>query len=110
MSEDPVMVCEHALADQKGQDVVHLNLTGRGAYADHLLIATATSDRHAMALSDRVVEYLRKSGFMVNNVEGGAGAVWIIVDAGDVVVHVFTQEGRDLYNIEKLYSHDFEEK
>ena len=103
------MVCEHALADQKGQDVVHLDLTGRGAYADHLLIATGTSDRHVASMADRVVEYMRKAGYVVNGVEGDAGSVWIIVDAGEVVVHVFTQEAREMYNLEKLYGHDFSE-
>lgn len=109
MGEDPVLVCEHALADVKGQNIVHLNLEGKGAYADHIFVATGTSDRHVQSLADRVAEYLRKSGHVILGVEGASGSPWVLVDAGGIVVHVFTEEAREMYNIEKIYAHEFKE-
>lgn len=105
---DPVMVALAAVEDLKGQDIITLELTN--AYTDHLVVATGTSERHVQSIADRVVEYFHKAGLVVDNIEGTPNNQWVIVDAGDVVVHVFTQETRELYNIEKLYAHDFEEE
>jgi ribosome-associated protein len=57
-----------------------------------------------------VGEYLRKAGHIVLGVEGTTGSSWVLVDAGGIVVHVFTEEARNLYNIEKIYAYDFDKK
>ena len=101
------MVAIAAIEDLKGLNITSLELTN--AYADTLIIATGTSQRHVGAIADRVQEYLHKSGLVVDNLEGTPNNNWVIVDAGDVVIHIFTEEMRSLYNIEKLYAHDFDD-
>ena len=101
--KDSVFIAVCALEDLKGQDIVTLPLTN--SYADHLIVATGTSSTHIQALADRVEEYLQKAGHAVESIEGIPGE-WAIVDAGDVVVHIFTAEKRDVYRIEKLHLHD----
>lgn len=101
------MVAIAAIEDIKGQDITVLELTN--AYTDHIVVATGTSERHVQSTADRVVEYFHKAGLVVDNLEGTQNNQWVIVDAGDVVIHVFTKETRELYNIEKLYAHDFDD-
>ncbi|HIF03616.1 MAG TPA: ribosome silencing factor [Nitrospinaceae bacterium] len=92
----------------KAQDVKNICLEERGTYTDNLLVATGTSSTHVQSIADRLVEYLTKAGLVVDSVEGTPNNQWVIVDAGDVVVHIFQEEPRKLYNIEKLYVHDFD--
>ena len=106
--KDPLLVCESALEDMKAQDVKVISLKDRGTYTDNLIVATGTSSTHVQSIADRIVEYLTKSGHIVDSIEGTPNNQWVIVDAGDVVVHVFQEEQRKLYNIEKLYVHDFD--
>lgn len=94
----------------KAQNVKKISLKDRGSYTDALLIATGTSTTHVQAIADRVVEYLGKSGNVIDSVEGSPNNQWVIIDAGDVVVHVFLEEVRALYNIEKLYLHHFDDE
>lgn len=105
--KDPVMVATAAIEDIKGLDIVTLALTN--GYTDHLVIATGTSERHVQSIADRVSDYFHKAGIVVDSIEGSPNNHWVIVDAGDIVVHVFTKETRDLYNLEKLYSHNFDD-
>lgn len=107
--KDPLMVCRCALEDMKARDIKEISLKGRDTYTDALIIATGTSQTHVQATAERVVEYLGKSGHVIDSIEGTPNNQWVIVDAGDVVVHIFTQETRDLYNIEKLYMHHLNE-
>lgn len=109
-ADDPLTVARNALESKKGEDLVTINLDGSSAYTDNLLVATATSTTHAKTLADEVEEQLRKAGHVVDGVEGTPNNQWILVDAGNLVVHIFLKEMRELYNIEKLYSHDFEEE
>ncbi len=102
-------MCVSALEDLKAQNIKTISLKDQGTYTDNLLVATGTSSTHVQSLADRVVEYLTKSGLFVDSVEGTPNNQWVIVDAGDVVVHIFQEEQRKLYNIEKLYMHDFDD-
>lgn len=107
--KDPLLVCKSAFEDMKARDVKCISLTGRNTYTDNLLVATGTSGTHVQSIADRVVEYLEKSGHIIDGLEGTPNNQWVIVDAGDVVVHIFQEEQRQLYNIEKLYVHDFDD-
>ena len=108
-AEDSLMVAKQALDDKKGLDIKEVSLAAGSAYTDHLIIATGTSERHVQSLADTVVEYLHKAGHVVDSVEGTPNNQWVLVDAGDIVVHIFVAEMRELYNLEKLYSHDFDD-
>jgi ribosome-associated protein len=96
-----------ALEAGKAEAPVHLDVTGRTSFTDHLMIATGTNPRHVAALADRVEAALGKHKVQVLQVEGLPLAQWVVVDAGWLVVHVFEAEARVLYNLEKLWGHDF---
>lgn len=93
-----------ALDDLKGVDVCQIDVRGKTSITDVLVIATGTSERHVRALADRVVERAREDGVKPLGVEGERGGDWLLIDLGDVVVHVMSREKRDFYNLEKLWS------
>jgi ribosome-associated protein len=93
-----------ALDNLKAQDVVCIDLTTKAAFADTMIIATGTSNRHLSALSDAVTTALAKNGQRAQGVEGKSGSEWVCVDAGGLVIHLFTPIAREHYRLEKLWS------
>jgi ribosome-associated protein len=96
-------VAQRSLEDDKAQDVVVIDLTKKSTISDHLLIATGTSARHLAAMAEHLVEHFKAAGLKRPMVEGKTVGDWVLVDAGDVVVHLFREEVRKLYNLEKLW-------
>ena len=96
-------VAEAAL-DKKAQDLVALDVSELTSYADTLLIATGTSDRHARSIADGIREAATARGEKLLGVEGYEEARWVLIDLGDVIVHVFQREVRDAYDLERLWS------
>lgn len=92
------------LDDDKAQDIVCIDLKGKSSVADTLIIASGRSHRHVGALADHVLRALKDSGFGKAKVEGLPTCDWVLIDAGDVVVHIFRPEVRSFYNIEKIWS------
>ena len=90
--------------DLKGQDIVAIDVHGKSSITDCMVICTGTSTRHVMSIADHVVQECRAAGMVALGVEGEAAADWIVVDLGDVMVHVMQEESRRLYELEKLWS------
>ncbi|MBG6247483.1 MULTISPECIES: ribosome silencing factor [Symbiopectobacterium] len=90
--------------DLKGQDIVVLNVRGKSSITDCMIICTGTSSRHVSSIADHVVQVSRAAGMIPLGVEGEQGADWVVVDLGDVMVHVMQEESRHLYELEKLWS------
>jgi len=90
--------------DLKGQDSVAIDVHGKSSITDCMIICTVTSTRHVMSIADHVVQESRAAGMLPLGVEGEAAADWIVVDLGDVMVHVMQEESRRLYELEKLWS------
>jgi len=90
------------LESGKAEDVMTLNLVGKTSLADYLVIATGRAPRHVVALAEQVGLRLKKTGVKAST-EGEDVGDWVIVDAGDVIVHVFTPESRGTYRIEELW-------
>ena len=90
--------------DLKGQDIVAIDVHGKSSITDCMVICTGTSTRHVMSIADHVVQESRAAGMLSLAVEGEAAADWIVVDLGDVMVHVMQEESRRLYELEKLWS------
>jgi ribosome-associated protein len=86
--------------------VVTLDLDGKAALADQMVIASGRSNRHVAAIADQLVEKLKSTGRGNLRVEGLPHCDWVLVDAGDVIVHIFRPEVRTFYNLEKLWSPD----
>ena len=90
--------------DLKGQDIVAIDVHGKSSITDCMIICTCTSTRHVMSIADHVVQESRAAGMLPLGVEGESAADWIVVDLGDVMVHVMQEESRRLYELEKLWS------
>ena len=89
--------------EKKGEDVVLADLDGLTSVTDYFVIATATSDLHARAISDHVVDSLESSGVRPHHKEGYSSFKWILIDYVDVVVHIFQKDARDYYALERLW-------
>lgn len=95
-----------ALADKAGIDVCVLDLTEEAAFTDFFVIATGTSDRHLRTLADVAVETARRNGDRPLGVEGAKTGRWVLVDLGDIVVHLFREEAREFYGLERLWGEE----
>ncbi len=94
---------EQSLEDDKAQDIVVVNLSGKSDIADYLVVATGASSRQVGALADHVRKRLKQCGLSTVPMEGQPQCDWVLVDGGDVVVHLFRPEVRAFYNIEKMW-------
>ncbi|WP_374331159.1 ribosome silencing factor [Aestuariivirga sp.] len=92
------------LDDSKAQQVVTIALEQKKAVADAMVVASGTSNRHVGAIADQVVQKLKERGYRDLRVQGLPQCDWVLVDTGDVVVHIFRPEVRSFYNLEKLWS------
>jgi len=93
-----------SLEDDKAEDILAIDIRGKSSFADMLIVASGRSARHVGALADHVMRKLKESGVKDVNVEGMPHCDWVLVDAGDVVVHLFRPEVRSFYNIEKIWA------
>lgn len=93
-----------SLGDRKAEQILSIDLTGKSDVADRMVIASGSSSRHVMSLSDAVVDALKAAGFEHIPVEGKESGEWVLVDAGDIVIHLFKPETRQHYNLEKMWS------
>jgi ribosome-associated protein len=90
------------LDDMKAEDTLTIDLRARSTIGDYMVVSSGRSQRHVGSVADRVVEDLHKAG-VSTRVEGMPHCDWVLIDAGDVVVHVFRPEVRDFYNLEKMW-------
>jgi len=93
-----------SLDDDQAQDVVSIPLEGKTAIADHMVIASGRSTRQVTALAEKLAERIKQNGFGFARIEGLPAADWVLVDAGDVIVHVFRPEVRSFYNLERMWA------
>ena len=94
----------HRLDEDKAQDIIFIDLKDKSSVADGLVVASGRSARHVAALADRLLRTLKDKGHGRARVEGLPHCDWVLIDAGDVIVHLFRPEVRAFYNIEKIWS------
>ena len=92
------------LDDMKAEDTIAIDLTGKTSIADAMVVTSGRSNRHVGAVADRVVECLKHAGIPDVRVEGMPHCDWVLIDAGDVIVHVFRPEVRAFYDLEKMWA------
>jgi ribosome-associated protein len=92
-------------ANKKAETIKILDLKSESSFTEYFMICSGTSDRQVQAIADSIVIDLKESGFAPISVEGYREGRWVIVDYGDVVIHVFLDALRDFYDLEKLWSH-----
>lgn len=92
------------LEDDKSEDIVSIDLRGKTSIADFMVIASGRSQRHVGAIAEHLLEALKAAGIKHVRVEGQPACDWVLIDANDVIVHIFQPEVRTFYNIEKMWS------
>jgi ribosome-associated protein len=92
------------LEDKKGENIILLDIQGHAIFADYFVICTGTSDRMLQALAEIIDEEVKKTYKLDVRLEGYSQDGWVLVDCGDVIVHLFSQERRDFYRLEELWS------
>lgn len=92
------------LDDDKAENSVTIKLAGKSSLADYMVVSSGRSNRHVGAIADHLVEDLKAHGVAGVQVEGMPHCDWVLIDAGDVIVHVFRPEVRTFYNLEKMWS------
>jgi ribosome-associated protein len=93
-----------SLDDDQAEDVICIDLTGKSSLADAIIVASGRSQRHVAAISDHILRKLKDAGVGKARVEGLPNADWVLIDAGDVVAHVFRPEVRAFYAIERIWT------
>ena len=102
-SKEMARIAWQALSDKKGEDIKIIDITGVSVLADYFIIASGNSESQISALVDNVEEELHKAGYHLKQREGRSGASWILLDFGDILVHVFDKENRLFYDLERIW-------
>ena len=105
-TKELLKMVENVLDERKGQNITILDVVGKTTVTDFMVVVTSTSERHAKALSEYVLEKVKENGFTPLGVEGQQGSDWVLLDLGDVILHVMTAQAREFYQLEKLWSVD----
>jgi ribosome-associated protein len=94
-----------SLSEDKADDIVVIDLDGKSSIADHMVIASGRSARHVAAIAEHLVTRLKAAGLSSVPNEGMRQGDWVLIDGGDVIVHIFRPEVRAFYNLEKMWGH-----
>lgn len=92
------------LDDMKAEDTVTIDLIGKSSIADAMVVTSGRSNRHVISIAEKAIEDLHKAGMKNLRVEGKRNGDWVLIDAGDVIVHVFRPEVRAFYDLEKMWA------
>lgn len=92
-----------SLEGSKAEDIVSIDISGKSALGDHMVIASGRSNRHVTAICDHLIGDLKDDGLPTPKVEGLTNGDWVLIDTGDIIVHVFRPEVREFYNLEKMW-------
>lgn len=93
----------NSLQSDKAEDIVTIDLAGKSSIADHMVVASGRSTRQVVALAEKMSERLKQTMDVITRVEGKSSGDWVLLDAGDVIVHLFRPEVRDFYQLEKMW-------
>jgi len=91
------------LEDMKAEETVTIDLRGKSAFSDYMVVTTGRANRHVGAIAENVLKCLKDNGIKNIHIEGMPNCDWVLIDSGDVIVHVFRPEVREFYNLERLW-------
>ncbi|MET1027020.1 MAG: ribosome silencing factor [Dongiaceae bacterium] len=109
MADDLLKIVATSLDDDKAEDIVSIDLRGKSSIADYMIIASGRSSRQLVAMAQHLDEKLSRLGVKDVAIEGMTQGDWVLLDGGDVVVHLFRPEVREFYNLEKMWGADLPE-
>ncbi len=98
-----------SMEDDKAENVVALDFAGKTAFCDRMVIGTGIADRQITAMATHLEEKLHENGIKRVQVEGSGGSDWVLIDAGDIIIHLFKPEARTLYALEKMWGPDLDD-
>jgi ribosome-associated protein len=98
-----------SLENDKAENVVTMDLAGKAMFCDRMVIASGLADRQISAMAQHLSEKLKEAGLKRVEVEGAGGSDWVLIDAGDIIVHLFKPEARTMYALEKMWGSDLDE-
>ncbi|MBL0374919.1 ribosome silencing factor [Rhizobium sp. KVB221] len=93
-----------SLEDSKAENITSINITGKSALGDFMVVVSGRSNRHVAAIADHLLDDIKAGGMGSARVEGLETGDWVLIDAGDIIVHIFRPEIREFYNIEKMWA------
>ena len=102
-AKEMVKTAVAALQDKKGEDIRVIDISGVTVIADYFIIANGSSESQVQAMVDNVEEEMHKAGYSLVQREGNASGRWVLLDFGDIIVHVFDRENRQFYNLERIW-------
>lgn len=102
-SKEMARIAYRALDDKKGEEIKIIDIAGVSVLADYFIIANGTNESQVRALVDNVEEELQKSGYSVKQREGYGSGKWVLLDFGDIIVHIFDKENRLFYDLERIW-------
>jgi ribosome-associated protein len=94
------------LDDMKAEETVTIDLRGKSSITDYMIVTSGRANRHVGAIAENVAKGLKENGIAAPHVEGLPNCDWVLIDSGDVIVHVFRPEVREFYNLEKMWTSD----
>lgn len=103
-AEETLKMVLHRLDDMKAEDTVTIDLRGKSSIADYMIVTTGRANRHVGAIAENVVKELGEAGTKGVHIEGLPNCDWVLIDTGDVIVHVFRAEVRSFYSLEKMWA------
>jgi len=103
-TKEMVRIAYEALDEKKGEDIRIIEISGISVLADYFIITNGTSDSQVKALVDHVEEKMHKAGYAQKQREGVTAGNWVLLDYGDVIVHVFDKDNREFYNLERIWN------
>lgn len=103
MTDTKLKIILEALLDKKAKDVVYIDVKEINPFADYFIIATATSQRHGMALANHLKEVMEENDIPTHHIEGRNSTDWVLVDANEYVIHIFSEQARIHFGLEKLW-------
>ena len=102
-SKEKMLIAYRALDEKKGEDIKVIDISGVSVMADYFVIATASSPNQVQAMTDNVEEKMHKAGIAMKQMEGNKSSSWILMDYGDVIIHVFDKGNRLFYDLERIW-------
>lgn len=91
------------IEEKKGEQIKHIDVSGKTDFTDHLIICSGTAELHNKAIADNIIHNSKDNGIDILSTEGKNSGKWILIDMGDIIVHIFSKKKRDYYKIEDLY-------